>query len=60
MSNLEENSPWMLANEFSNWIENISLTTFIDTHARLFVEELHAIRTEATLSGEIHVWFIRT
>lgn len=60
MSNLEENSPWMLANEFSNWIENISLTTFIDTHARLFVEELHAIGTEATLSGEIHVWFIRT
>lgn len=60
INSLEETSRWMLANEFSNWIENINLTTFINTHARLFVEELHAIRTEATFRGEIHVWFIRT
>lgn len=55
MSSLEENSRWMLANA-----ENVSLTTFINTHARLSVEELHAIRTEATLSGEIQGWLIRT
>lgn len=37
-----------------------TLTTCINTYARVFVEEFHSIRTKAALGSVVHGWFIRT
>ena len=38
----------------------VKLTTFINTYVWLLVEELHAIRTKAPLSGKVHLIFARS